>query len=59
MFKYSDGDDIFSLMRKAYKILRIMPNIMDSSFLSLLLDSLFCKSLDVLALRGLLWCLVD
>jgi hypothetical protein len=40
MFKCS-CDDIFRLIRKVYKILRILPNIMDSSFLPLLYDLCF------------------
>lgn len=53
IFKCSDGDNTISLMGKPYKILRIMPNIMDSAFLPLLYNSLFCKSLVVSVLfRG-------
>jgi hypothetical protein len=40
MFKCS-CDDIFRLIRKVYKILRILPNIMDSSFPPLLYDLCF------------------
>jgi hypothetical protein len=47
MFKCFGGDNIISLMGKVYKVLRIMPNMMDSSFLPLLYDSLFCKFLVV------------